>query len=167
MKKRCKYSLIVAMANNNVIGKDNNMPWGRLQVDLNYFKEKTLNKTVIMGRKTYESIGKPLPNRTNIVISSKHKLKIPGVTVVSSLEEAVEVSYEEESEVFFIGGETIYKKAINFVDNFYITNIDLDIKGDTFFPSIENLNLKLEYSKKVPADDKNKYNVEFVKYIKI
>ena len=126
-------SIIVAMTNNRVIGKDNQMPW-HLSDDLKNFKKLTLGKTVIMGRLTYDSIGKPLPNRKNIVLS--RSLKDKKVDVLSNVEEALEVTSAEE-EVFIIGGQDIYSQTIKKATKLYITMIDSEIKGDKFFPNID------------------------------
>ena len=121
------------MTNNRVIGKDNQMPW-HLSDDLKNFKKLTLGKTVIMGRLTYDSIGKPLPNRKNIVLS--RSLKDKKVDVLSNVEEALEVTSAEE-EVFIIGGQDIYSQTIKKATKLYITMIDCEIKGDKFFPNID------------------------------
>ena len=126
-------SIIVAMTNNRVIGKDNEMPW-HLSDDLKNFKKLTLGKTVIMGRLTYDSIGKPLPNRRNIVLS--RSLKDKKVNVLSNVEEALEVTSAEE-EVFIIGGQDIYSQTIRKATKLYITMIDSEIEGDKFFPNID------------------------------
>ena len=140
-------SIIVAMTNNRVIGKDNDMPW-HLSDDLKNFKKLTLGKTVIMGRLTYDSIGKPLPNRTNIVLS--RSLKDKKVNVLSNVEEALEVTSAEE-EVFIIGGQDIYSQTIRKATKLYITMIDSEIEGDKFFPNIDFSDWKiidsLSYSK--------------------
>ena len=140
-------SIIVAMTNNRVIGKDNQMPW-HLSDDLKNFKKLTLGKTVIMGRLTYDSIGKPLPNRKNIVLS--RSLKDKKVDVLSNVEEALEVTSAEE-EVFIIGGQDIYSQTIKKATKLYITMIDSEIEGDKFFPNIDLSDWKiidsLAYSK--------------------
>ena len=121
------------MTNNRVIGKDNEMPW-HLSDDLKNFKKLTLGKTVIMGRLTYDSIGKPLPNRRNIVLS--RSLKDKKVNVLSNVEEALKETSSEE-EVFIIGGQDIYSQTIKKATKLYITMIDCEIKGDKFFPNID------------------------------
>ena len=126
-------SIIVAMTNNRVIGKDNEMPW-HLSDDLKNFKKLTLGKTVIMGRLTYDSIGKPLPNRRNIVLS--RSLKDKKVNILRNVEEAIEVTSTEE-EVFIIGGQDIYLQTIKQATKLYITMIDSVIEGDKFFPNID------------------------------
>ena len=126
-------SIIVAMTKNKVIGKDNEMPW-HLSDDLKNFKKLTLGKTVIMGRLTYDSIGKPLPNRKNIVLS--RSLKDKQVNVLSSVEEALDITSSEE-EVFIIGGQDIYLQTIKKATKLYITMINSEIEGDKFFPNID------------------------------
>ncbi len=127
-------SLIVAMADGNVIGGANSLLW-HISEDLRYFKEVTMGHTVIMGRKTYESIGRPLPKRKNIVISRDSALKIEGCIVVNSLESAIELSSEDENP-FIIGGGEIYKSAIDIVDRLYVTKVMHSYEGDTYFPEI-------------------------------
>ena len=136
-------SIIVAMTDTKVIGKDNSLPWPRIKEDMRFFKRTTLNHIVIMGRKTYESIGKPLPKRINIVISRQPDLKIDGCWVVHSMDEALgRVRHytcrpEINSEVFFIGGSSIYRDALPFVDRIYLTKIKGDYDGDTYFPDYD------------------------------
>ena len=127
-----RIKLIAAINKNRVIGKDNKMPWS-IKNDLRHFREITLNHTVIMGRKTYESIGKPLDLRNNIVISGH--LKDNRVTVYRSLDEAFE--HIKDNEVFIIGGESIYNATIDIADEIYLTYIDALYDGDRFFPEID------------------------------
>ena len=129
-------SLIVAMGHNRVIGSDNQLPW-LLPADLKYFKAKTMGKPIIMGRKTYESIGRPLPGRTNIVITRNKKWKADGVKVVHSTLSALKLAGKEKpEEAMIIGGEQIYADSLQFADRLYITEVDLDPEGDAFFPEI-------------------------------
>lgn len=128
-------SIIVAMSQNRVIGKDNKLPW-HLSEDLKRFKKITMGHPIIMGRKTYESIGRPLPGRENIVITRNPEFKAEGVTIVHSLEEAVKRKDPKE-ELFIIGGAEIYKSALPQVDKLYITRIEKDFDGDVFFPEID------------------------------
>lgn len=129
-------SIIVAIAKNNAIGKNNQLLW-HISEDLKYFKRITSGHTVIMGRKTFESIGRPLPNRKNIVIS-RSVSALQGVTVVPSIEEALQHTLGEE-EVFIIGGGTIYKEALPLAEKLYITYVDDFFEADTFFPVIDPL----------------------------
>jgi len=125
-------SMIVARSRNHVIGRDNQMPW-KISADLQFFKRVTMGFPVIMGRKTWESIGRPLPGRRNIVVSRNTSYALTGGELVGSLEEALK-SLSEFERVFVIGGEQLFKQAFNKADRLYITEIDLDIKdGDTFF----------------------------------
>jgi len=137
-----RVSLIVATANNNVIGHNNELPW-HLPQDLKYFKSVTLGKPVIMGRKTFESIGKPLPGRTNIVITRQKNWQVSGVLVASSVAEAVDIAKQFRTEqnnpgdeIMVIGGAEIYRSALPLANRVYLTRIDVDIQGDAFFPEL-------------------------------
>ena len=156
-----KISMIVAMAHKRVIGLDNKMPW-HLPADLQYFKKVTLGKPVIMGRKTYDSIGRPLPGRLNIVVSRDTTLKIDGVTCVTSTEEAIKAA-QGVDEVMIIGGATIYESFLNVANRLYLTFIDLETEGDTCFPDYTAVG---EWEKVATehylADEKNAHNLEFV-----
>jgi len=125
-------SLIVAHDKNRVIGYNNQMPW-HLPGDLQYFKETTMGKPLIMGRKTFESIGRPLPGRRNIVITRNKEYHHEGIEVASSLEEALKLAGNEK-EIMVIGGEQIFKLALPIADRLYITQIYHEFKGDTYFP---------------------------------
>ncbi len=148
-----KLSIIVATARNGVIGKNNQLPW-HLPQDLKYFREKTTGKPVIMGRKTFESIGKPLPNRTNIVITRNQDWSREGVIVAHDLLSAVQIAgsfhkteSQVELEVMIIGGAEIYKSALEIADRVYLTYIDRDVDGDAWFPSLDSgWNLKSSVS---------------------
>ena len=155
-------SLIAAMANNRVIGKNNQMPW-HLPADLGHFKAVTLGKPVIMGRKTYESIGRPLPGRRNIVISRNSDYKVEGCDTAISLEEAMELVNEVE-ELMIIGGGHLYSQAIPLADRLYLTFIDLNVDGDTLFPEFEHLNLTEVKREKHLKDEKNPYDYQFVDF---
>ncbi|ABI37980.1 type 3 dihydrofolate reductase [Shewanella bicestrii] len=128
-----RIAMIAAMANNRVIGKDNKMPW-HLPEDLRHFKAMTLGKPVVMGRKTFESIGRPLPGRHNIVISRQADLQIDGVTCVTSFEDA-KLAAGECEELVVIGGGQLYQQLLPQADTLYLTQISLDVEGDTFFPA--------------------------------
>ncbi len=130
-----KVSLIVAMADNNVIGVDNQLPW-HLPADLKYFKSVTMGKPIIMGRKTFESIGRPLPGRQNIVITRNTEWSADGVTVVKSTGAAVAAASGAE-EVMVIGGAEIYRAMLPLVGKLYVTEVSLSVEGDAFFPDIE------------------------------
>ena len=140
-----KLSLIVALAENHVIGRDNKLPW-YLPNDLKYFKQVTLGKPVIMGRKTYESIGKPLPGRSNIIITRQPNYQPPGandsVKVVASLQAARELAeniclIDGQQEAMIIGGAEIYTLALPLVDRMYLTEVHAEVEGDAFFPSFQ------------------------------
>jgi dihydrofolate reductase len=125
-------SMIVARSRNHVIGRDNQMPW-KISADLQFFKKVTMGYPVIMGRKTWESIGRPLPGRRNIVVSRNTELQLTGAEVVNSLDAAL-TSLSEFPRVFVIGGEQLFTQAFPKADRLYITEIDLDVDGgDTFF----------------------------------
>jgi dihydrofolate reductase len=158
-----KLSMIVAHADNRIIGKDNTMPW-HLPADLAYFKKTTLGKPIIMGRKTYESIGRPLPGRKNIVISRDVNYSAEGVETVTSVEQALLVANEVD-EVMVIGGGAIYKHCLPFADCLYITHIKADIEGDTQFPAYDlESDWLLVDSELKKADDKNAYDLNFCMY---
>lgn len=151
-------SMIAAMADNRIIGKDNQMPW-HLPADFAWFKRCTMGKPVVMGRKTYESIGRPLPGRLNIVISRDASLSIEGVTTVMSIEQALEVAGEVE-EVMIIGGGAIYAAYLPMANKLYVTHIEAEIDGDTQFPDW-GTEFKETYSEAYQADEKNAYNMRF------
>lgn len=160
-----KKTIVAAYGLNRELGKNNDLIW-HLPEDLKHFKNITSGHPIIMGRKTFESIGRPLPKRQNIVISRQENLAIPGCTVVSSLESAYAL-LQEESQVFLIGGGQIYKQYLNEVDVLEITEVQQDFDADTFFPKID-LKLWKEVSRiKNKADSKNKFDFDFVRYEKI
>tara|TARA_Y100000593_G_C4299960_1_gene332803 strand:- start:1645 stop:2157 length:513 start_codon:yes stop_codon:yes gene_type:complete len=133
-------SLIVAMGKNRGIGIDGNLPW-HLPADLKHFKETTMGKPVIMGRKTYESIGKPLPGRLNIVLSKSGWTPVSnGVIVMESLEDAIEYATDlyPNSEIFIIGGGNLYEQAVHLVERMYITKVDAAPECDAFFPEYDD-----------------------------
>ena len=131
------FSLIAAVSENGVIGKNGRIPW-HISADLKQFKEKTTGHAIIMGRATFISLGRPLPNRTNIVITRDATFQAPGCIVCNSLQEALEKAKAiEPEEIFIIGGEEIFKQSMNIADRLYITHIDaVDKYADTFFPEI-------------------------------
>ncbi|EEX34874.1 MULTISPECIES: type 3 dihydrofolate reductase [Vibrio] len=152
-------SMIAAMAKDRVIGKDNQMPW-HLPADFAWFKRCTMGKPVVMGRKTYESIGRPLPGRQNIVISRDANLAIEDVTTVTSIDDAIKAAGDVE-EVMIIGGGAIYKACLPQADKLYVTYIDAQIEGDTQFPSWGDM-FKESHSENYAADEKNAYDMRFV-----
>lgn len=159
-------SIIVAVSENGVIGKDNQLIW-RLPNDLKRFKALTLGHPMIMGRKTFESIGKPLPGRTSIVITRNQDFKADGILVVHSLEEALtEARKIEQQEVFIIGGGELYKQALPTADKLYITEVETVTNGDTFF-EISNPEQWEEIERTVhQADDRHIFSFNFVNYSK-
>jgi dihydrofolate reductase len=156
-----KVSLIAAMAEDRVIGLNNQMPW-HLPADLSFFKRVTLGKPIIMGRKTYQSIGRPLPGRLNIVLTRDESLHIDGVHCVQTVEQALKL-VENVDEVMVIGGATIYEQFLAQATRLYLTFIALKTPGDTQFPDY-NKNAKwLEIETEAHlADEKNAYNYQFV-----
>ena len=161
-----KISIIVAKSENNVIGKDNGLIW-KLSSDMKLFRNLTTGHPIIMGRKTYDSIGKPLPGRLNIVIT-RQKIEIDGVVIANSLEKAIKMAEEtNDKEVFVIGGGEIYKEALLIADHLYVTEVKANVQGDTFFPEIDskiwNPSKRL-FSEK---DEKNDFDFEFVEYSRI
>lgn len=146
-------SIVVAISENNAIGKDNQLLW-HLPADLKHFKEITSGHTIIMGRKTYDSIGRPLPNRRNIVITRSTDLQIPNVEVVNSLDAAISLC-EGENEVFIIGGAEIYKHAIQFADRIYLTTVHQTYEADAYFPVLDKNEWKEVDKEFHSTDEKN------------
>lgn len=162
-------SIITAVAQNGIIGKNNQLPW-HLPADMKYFKKKTTCHSVIMGRKSYESImeffGKPLNNRINIVVTRQQKYQAPGCKVAGSLSEALTIS-RNDPEPFIIGGAEVYKDAIKLADRLYLTRIHQNFDGDSFFPDIDHTiwnEISKDFHKK---DEKNKYDYTFYIYERI
>jgi dihydrofolate reductase len=159
-------SAIVAYANHYVIGKDNDIPW-YLPEDLKWFKKNTLNHTVIMGRKCFESIGRPLPKRNNIIITRDMFYLSNGCYIAHGIAEALEMAEEMgETEAFIIGGGEIYRQSIDFYDKIYLTKVHADIEGDTFFPAIDFNEWQLIFEGAHTKDEKNPYDYTFMIYEK-
>ncbi len=156
-------SIIAAYAQNRVIGKDNQLIW-QLPSDLKYFKKLTTGHHIIMGRKTYLSIGKPLPERTTVVITRNQDFQAPGCIVVHSLEDALGVSETKDNEVFICGGASIYKQAIPYCDRMYITEIYQEFKGDAFFPEFDKNKWQIIKKEVRLPDEKNQYKHAFITY---
>ena len=155
--------MIAAMAKNRTIGVNGRLPW-HLKKDLQYFKQQTLGKPMVMGRKTFQSFGeRPLPKRPHIVITRDLNYNPQGVTVCHSLKEALEVAATMGDEVMVIGGGQIYKEALPLCDKIYLTEIELDIEGDTFFPTFDHLNFA-ETSRQ--SDCENDISFDYVTYTK-
>lgn len=157
------YSMIAAVSTNNVIGKNGQLPW-HLKTDLQRFKKLTENHTIIMGKNCFNSIGKPLPNRINIVVSSNMDLEIPGCIVKPSLQYAADYANSRyDSTPFIIGGGTLYRQAINLVNFLYLTRVHTIIEdGDVFFPELDMSKWDIEHSEDVPADKDNDFDTTFM-----
>ncbi|ETD72260.1 dihydrofolate reductase [Pelistega indica] len=157
-----RLNIIVAYNQQHVIGKDNTMPW-KLPADLAYFKQTTMGCPIIMGRKTRDSLGRPLPGRLNIVISRDKNFQAEGTQTVTSLEEAIAVAKASQAEnIFVIGGGQIYQEALPLVHRVYATEIHSDMDGDTYFPVLEKAHWK-EVSR-APQPEQNGLAFDFVVY---
>lgn len=159
-------TLIAAIAKNNALGKDNDLIW-HLPADLKRFKKVTSGHHILMGRNTFESIGKPLPNRTSVIITRNNDYFKDGCLIANSIEEAIELSKEDDA--FIIGGAQIYKQALekNLVDKLDITLVHHDFEADVFFPEIDTTIWKEVAREDFKADEKNKYDYSFVSYTKV
>lgn len=156
-----KISMIAAMAHDRVIGKDNQMPW-HLPADLAHFKRVTLGKPVLMGRKTFESIGRPLPGRRNLVISRNPGYQAEGIEVVGSVEAArALLAGSAVEELMVIGGGHLYAEMLPSADCLYLTQIDLAVEGDTRFPAFDDGQWQRIYCESHPADEKNPHPYRF------
>ena len=153
--------IIVATSKNRVIGDSNSLIW-HLPADLKRFKELTTGNPIVMGRKTYESIGRPLPNRRNIIITRDVKYDVEGCEVVNSLEEALMIC---NNNCFIIGGGEIYKQSMSIADQIYLTLVHEDFEGDTEFPDIGS-EWKMVTSQDFEPDEKNKHKYSFIEYMK-
>lgn len=152
-------TMVVAIAENHAIGKNNQLLW-HLPKDLKHFKQITNGHTIIMGRKTFDSMGKPLPNRRNIVITRNQELELAGAEVVGSVEEALALCAPSE-EVFIIGGGEIYKMAMPFTEKIYLTVVHHPFDGDAYFPEIDSGVWTETASEHHEADDKHQYSFTF------
>jgi len=157
-------SLICAMDKNRLIGNNNQLPW-HLPADLSLFKKNTLGKPIIMGRKTFDSIGRALPGRKNIVITSNADWAAAGCDVATSIEQALEFA-EGNDEVMLIGGASLYKQTLQQADILYLTLIDHEFSGDTWFPEIDLKAWRMESESLFPADRNNSHSFSFIKYIR-
>lgn len=159
-------SIIVAAAENGAIGKDNQLLW-RLPDDLKRFKQLTLGHPMIMGRKTFESIGKPLPGRTSIVVTRSADFAVEGVLVARSLEDALLMAAErDDQEIFIVGGGEIYKQAQEIATRLYLTKVHTNIEGDTYFEINEPASWLETECIEHEADDRHLQKFEFINYIK-
>ncbi|SCX82297.1 dihydrofolate reductase [Nitrosospira sp. Nl5] len=162
---RQRLSLLVAMSQNRVIGKDNVLPW-RLPSDLKRFKALTMGHSIIMGRKTYESIGKPLPGRTCIIVTRRPDYEVEGAIVVGSIPEALDVCYKKttdmETESFVIGGTEIFRQTLPLCNRLYLTEIQRDFDGDVLFPEFNYDEWRETSREKYRLDEDNGLEYDFV-----
>jgi dihydrofolate reductase len=157
-------SAIVAVAENGVIGRDNDIPW-RLSDDLKYFKRTTLNHHIITGRNNFLSIGRPLPKRTNVIITRNPFYAVDGCLIAHSVEEALQIAYENgDEEAFIIGGGKIYELSLEYWDRLYLTNVHAKIEGDVMFPELNMDKWNLISSEAHKADEKNEFDYTFNVY---
>ncbi len=157
-------SIICGMDENRLIGSNNALPW-RLPADMVYFKKTTMSKPILMGRKTYESIGKPLPGRRNIIISRDSSYQAEGCDIASSIEAAIDL-VDDQPEAMLIGGASLYEQTMTVADALYITEIHHQFSGDAWFPAIDAENWKEVWREEHPADERNKFRYAFVKYLR-
>lgn len=154
-------SLVVAASENNAIGKNNQLLW-HLPNDLKFFKNTTWGMPVIMGRKTFESVNKPLPGRFNIVITRQQDWQADGVIVAADLDDALQKAAETNcKEAFIIGGGEIFKQSMDIADKIYLTRVHANIEGDTFFPAIDESKWQLNSNQDFPADEKHAFAYSF------
>ncbi|MGB0545380.1 MAG: type 3 dihydrofolate reductase [Candidatus Pseudothioglobus sp.] len=155
-----RLSIVVAMDDNRLIGSKNQLPW-HLPADLAYFKKLTTGKSILMGRKTYDSIGRPLPNRRNIVITRNANISIPGCEVVSSIDHALELT-KDDREVMVIGGASLCEQLLPKINRLYITKIDGEFEGDVFFPKYDDFDWLEVSCESHPKDNSNAYSYKFI-----
>ncbi len=162
-----KISIVVAVANNGVVGNKGQLPW-RLSADLQHFKQLTLGKTVVMGRKTFESIGKALPQRQNWVISRQADYTLPeGVRLFASVEAVIsQANAAKIDELCVIGGGELYKQILPLVEVVYLTRVDASPEGDTFFPDLSPNDWTVIEKKTYKKDEKNEYDFEIIKLLR-
>jgi dihydrofolate reductase len=153
-------SLVVAMASNLVIGRDNAMPW-RLPADIAHFKKVTMGHPIVMGRRTYESIGRPLPGRKNIVVTRNRAFQAPGCTVVASLDAAWKEAGDAE-EVCVIGGTSLFEEALPIADVIHLTEVEAEVPGDTYFPSFDRSQWREKEIARQPADARHAYPIRIL-----
>ncbi|HET8797552.1 MAG TPA: dihydrofolate reductase [Thermoanaerobaculia bacterium] len=160
-----RLSILAALTSNGVIGRDSALPW-RQSTDLKRLKSLTMGHHVIMGRVTFDTVGKPLPGRANIIITRREGLEIGGATVVHSLEEAIRIAAAAgESEAFVLGGAEIYAQALHRADRMYLTRIHAELEGDAFFPEFDDVSeWRLTDAEHFEADEKNEYPYSFLTY---
>jgi dihydrofolate reductase len=158
-------TLIAAAAENNALGKDNQLVW-HLPDDFKRFKQITSGHYIIMGRKTFESFPKPLPNRTHVIITRQKNYKVDGCIVVNSIEDAIKACPKEE-EVFIIGGADIYNQSIDFADKIELTRVHANFEADAFFPKINLNHWKLTFEEKHVQDEKHNFDFTFQTFVKV
>ncbi len=158
-------AIIVATDNNRLIGKDNDLPW-KLSADLQYFKRVTMGKPLVMGRKTHESIGRPLPGRKNIVITKDARFTAQGCVVVNSIAAALEECADVE-EVMVMGGASLYEQFLPIATKLYLTKVHADLEGDTWFPEWDERQWREVEREDHLADEKNQFDYSFVLYEKV
>lgn len=154
-------AIVVAAAENNVIGKDNGLIW-HLPADLRHFKQITMGHPILMGRKTYESIGKPLPGRTSVIVTSQEDYVADGCIVAHSLQEALEEAKALDENVYIIGGAEIYKQALPLTDTIYLTRLHHTFDGDVYFPELDDEEWETVAREHHEPDEKNKYHYSFL-----
>ena len=159
-------TIVVAMGKNREIGLNNQLLW-HLPKDLKHFKELTTGHPVIMGRKTYESIGKPLPNRTNIVISRKNDWFEEGILIVGSIKEAIKFAKKIDENAYIIGGGNIYKQTLDLADKLEVTLVDTTLEADTFFPKIDEKKWTKTNEIHHEKDEKNQFDFSFQTFERI
>lgn len=154
-------SAIVAISRNRVIGSDNQIPW-YLPADMAFFKRTTMGHFVIMGRLTFLSMGRPLPKRSNVVVTHDLFFTATGCLIAHSLEEALSLAQEAgETEAFIIGGGQIYRESMEYLDRIYLTEVDVAVEGDVFFPELKENEWEVIRSESHPADEKNDFPFTF------
>lgn len=159
-------SFIVAMDQNHLIGSNNNLPW-TLPDDLKRFKKITMGHPIIMGRKTYESIGKPLPGRENIILTRNKEMSFDGCTVFHSSHDLIDYCLSQSDEFFVIGGAEVFKLFIPYVNKLYITKIYNEFLGDVYFPELDWSKFQLVSKEKGMKDEKNPYDYDYILYEKV
>lgn len=160
-----KLALIVAMDKNGLIGRDNDLPW-RLSADLQYFRKTTMGKPIVMGRKTHESIGRPLPGRQNIVLTTQPDYQAQGCDIVHSVAQ-VETLCQQADEVMIMGGSSLYDLFLPYADILYLTRVHVELQGDTWFPAWSENDWQLSQREDHQADDKNEFDYSFITYQRI
>jgi len=157
-------AIVVAVADNGVIGREGDLPW-RLPDDLKHFKQLTSGHAIVMGRETYESIGRPLPNRLNIVLSRSTDFAASGVTVVNDLDRAIEAAGDQP--LFVIGGRAVYQAALPLADVLHVTHVRASVEGDVTFPPIDPKIWRKVDSQHHPADERHAYPFDFCRYERV